>query len=196
MTAPKITFEEIAAYAAGELTGTDRQRVADAIASDAGLASRVARIAAAIATMRTDSSTPVPPESLARYRAVFREQYQEAPATSLFDLVEQVARLLFDSRTQPAVAGLRGVGAIQVVYEADGVLIELGIEGAGETRRVTGQISAESTPTTAVLRNEGDCVELELDEQGWFTADVPAGQYDLRVLLQDRVVTATDISIG
>src|SRR5262245_4752787 len=95
-----------------------------------------------IALIRADAAAEreeePPPEVVARAQRLLR-QHRAHGARSLRHLV---ARLIFDSRHRPAVAGLRALGSAgrQLVFEAGEYEVDLRLASDGDLHSLSGQV--------------------------------------------------------
>ncbi|HZI51765.1 MAG TPA: hypothetical protein VFE29_08070 [Terriglobia bacterium] len=133
-----------------------------------------------------------------------RENLEDAPrsvistANAIFEprpagrsIREVIASAIFDSSSQPALAGARGsAGTRQLLFSADEFDIHLRILVRGTQRRITGQLlsrekNRDVKGTQVHLVQQGKCVETtEVDRFGEFEFhEVPEGPLDLEVEL-------------
>lgn len=198
-------FEEtdLVRYAAGELDPQTAASVAEYLAGDGREhADRVARLRTAIATMRADTSAEPSADALERYKAIFRPQARPGWLDSARRVL---ATLVFDSRQQPALAGLRGgAAAVQLTFECELAEIEMELEAeTGQDRwHITGQATPTGEPTREIRIGwaprgaEVPTVDAVADERGVFSATLQAGDYDMFVSVGDTVVLIPELHIG
>jgi hypothetical protein len=128
------------------------------------------------------------PAAFDRYQAMF--SYVQTRPSSLQRFAQQLrARLTWDSRTQPALQGVRNATAhtYRQLYVATGAEIELMVERMGELRRVEGDlidIGQDDAPTSALvelLDANGEIVHMvEADVDGLFHLEnVAPGTYTI-----------------
>ncbi len=207
----KITYEQLIAYAVGELTPERAAEVAEHVARDREAAATVARYREAQATMRADDVTDPPARAVARAKAIFSPPRTEKGPSWWEQLEHVLATLIFDSRLQPALAGYRGAGSgFHLSFESKPGMVDLEAEpiersSAGiATRpswRLTGQIDAE-TPVSnvgvALVRRGSDrpAAQAVADEEGIFTLEAPPGRYDLYLRHDDSSIVLRDIELA
>jgi anti-sigma factor RsiW len=202
---PKRRFDDndLIRYAAGELDSQAEAAVSAYLADDGREhAASVARLRAAISTMRSDTSVEPSADAMDRYKAIFRPQ----PARGWLESARRVlADLVFDSRQQPALAGLRGgATAVQLAFECELAEIEMELEADADEGRwhVTGQATpfgdsgdeiriGWATPGAAA-----PTLEATADEHGAFSAILGAGEYDMFVQVGDTVVLIPRLRVG
>ncbi len=204
MTRHRIPYDMLIAYAAGDLTGADADRVQELLAGDPKAAQTVARFRMARETLQADDGVEPPVEAVASARAIF----QTAPRPSLTErAVQLVGELIFDSRAEPALAGLRGQAtAFQTTWRLspqDGLDLDLQAElvddaAGGERWRLVGQVvSREPTGSVRVdLCRAGSTApiqSIESDQRGAFLLHVEPATYDLYLNLPLGVVVVPGI---
>lgn len=145
----------------------------------------------------SDESVEPPPWVLRRAIGLF-QILSQPPAPSL--LQRLVASLVFDSLTQPQMAGVRQSSstARQILYRAGDWDVDLSLEAAeeSETVDITGQVlKAEASPEEVAgipvhLTQAGNIVlSTQTDRLGEFTFDrVPRGTYELNLELRGQQV--------
>ncbi len=208
MSKGSIIYEKLIAYAAEELSAAEAAGVEAHLARDPSAAATVARYRMVQATLRGDDSVAPPNEAVARARAIFEPaRTAAAPRPSLVEHLERfVARLLYDSRAELALAGLRGSGAgFQMTYELPGdAELDLQAEpgdGADGAWRLLGQV-ASAGPRSKLrvsLCRAGSLVPIrtvEADDRGAFALRVEPGTYDLHIGMPTGAVVASDIRIA
>ncbi len=204
MSRHRIPYDKLIAYAAGDLTGSDADRVQELLADDPQAADTVARFRMARETLQADDGVEPSAEAVMSARAIFRPR----PRTSFIErAAEGVAELIFDSRAQPAFAGLRGQAtAFQTTWRLspeDGLDLDLQAElvddGAGGERwRMVGQVvSREPLGSLQVeLCRAGSTATIEsvdTDQRGAFLLHLEPGTYDLYLNLPHSVVVVPGI---
>ncbi len=206
MSENQVTYEQLIAYAAGELAADEAAEVEAHLARDPSAAATVARYRMAQATLRGDDSVEPPAESVARARAIFDPGRAAAARPSIGEHVQRlVARLLYDSRAEPALAGLRGAGTgFQMSFELPGgAELDLQAEPADEADgawRLLGQV-APVLPRSKLrvsLCRAGSLLPIrtiEADERGAFALRVEPGTFDLHVSMPAGAVVIPDLRI-
>ncbi|MHC4413815.1 MAG: anti-sigma factor family protein [Planctomycetota bacterium] len=212
MGKPTITYQQLLRYAAGELSGPEAVEIEAHLARDPDAAATVSRYRLVRATLLADDGVDPPPEVVAKAKALFRRRAEvsKRPPGLIDQVAATIARLIFDSRVQPALAGLRGPATgFQLTYELSGARLDLEVEPAepaepaaeGAGWRLLGQI-ASPRPLPAVRvalcqagTDEPVCA-VESDERGAFALDAQPGTYDLRIHLPDGVAVVPDLRIS
>ncbi len=204
MSRHRIPYDKLIAYAAGDLTGSDADRVQELLADDPQAADTVARFRMARETLQADDGVEPPAEAVMSARAIFRSH----PRQSLIERAAAVVgELIFDGRAEPALAGLRGQAtAFQTTWRLspeDGLDLDLQAElvddGAGRERwRVVGQVvSREPLGSLRVdLCRAGSTAPIQSvdsDQRGAFLLHVEPGTYDVYLNLPHRVVVVPGI---
>jgi hypothetical protein len=209
MTGETVTMQDLLAYAAGELTGEAAERVAAFVAERPDAARTVELYRVAKQTTADDDTVAAPAETIARAKAIFSPQ----PATEKPGWLERldavIARLVYDSRVQPAAVRYVDSGRrIQMSFETDDADVDLELERHGRADSsapadrwtLTGQVGADPLPAgveVALLRADHDepIATARCDERGMFTLEATSGRYELRIRLGDAVVVLPDIAI-
>jgi hypothetical protein len=200
-----FTLEKLIAYAAGELDADATAAVEAHLRDSAEDARRVERLRRIIATMRSDDSVAPSAEALARAKALF----EVAPAPTwrawIGQLEQIVARLVYDSRTQPALAGYRGGGdAVQLSFESETATIDLELvpptKPPATKWTVLGQLATEWTMADVLVllvsRSDDDVfVGVRPDEHGVFMIRSEPGTYDLLIRFTDKLIRLPDIDL-
>lgn len=126
-----------------------------------------------------------PPESIAAAKDLFGWRTMDA----------ELAALTYDSLLEDEPASVRSVSTAlrTLTFDADGLTLELEIEGAGEGRRLTGQvIPAKAGGTTLTVTAGGVSVFPDVDDFGRFVAPLPAatGEVILQLVRSGGTVSA------
>ncbi len=204
-----IPYHELVAFAAGEVEGPRAAEIQVLLARDPAAARTVQRYRAAL------SSVPENPPAHAVTRAV--EIYDPArfagvAPSPIEQVVDLVARLIFDSRAELAPAGLRSpTASFHLTYALTGLddgseaQLELEAEPAdddddGRNWRLVGQISpARPLSLTRVmlfrLGTTTAVAEADVDERGVFMVSAEPGRYDLHFRGARTNVVASDVRI-
>jgi len=200
-----MKFETLMDYATDKLSKGDAARVEAHLSRTPEDAAKVARIRALLATLRSDDSVAPPGEAVVRARAIFKPDRLPERVGWLDRLERTVAALVFDSRQQPALAGLRGAAdQIQLSYESEVGEIDIELQtvpGADPARwAVVGQISLNepSSDVQIALVSQPDemiCVQVDPDEHGVFSLQADEGTYDLLIRASDRVIVLPHVEL-
>lgn len=206
MRQEKITFEHLVAYTSGELGACDAAMV-EAYLADLPEAARTARrLHEVMSTLRADDTVPATADAVRR--ALATSSPFATPAPDWLAPLRLIARLVFDSRAQLAVAGYRGGAArYQLAYESEPVRLDLQVlpreRSAGDAWRLRGQVTVHRDAQlgeVALLaeRTETLVATAIPDHLGRFKIDSPSGVYDLRIELDDgtRSIVAPRLEIG
>ena len=160
---------------------------------------RLARMAHTLKVLPELGRLPVPEEAMERARAIFRERFSQPERPSI------LAQLIFDSRTNLALAGARGEesASIQQHYRTERYDIDLWQEGAEEkTWYLIGQVLSTQgnmilQPEAVLLRSsEGVTRMARIDPREFHFDAVPEGSYEMTVQLGEMDVTLPDVLVG
>jgi anti-sigma factor RsiW len=146
-------------YVRGLVDEPARRAMVAHLGECAECAGRVAAVSRVAETIAWDAAHPIAPAVLARVHALAGR----LPRPTQGALARVIAQVRFDSRTQPAPAGVRtaGTGLRQMVFEADRFQVHVQWERGTSDGRVTvvGRISAQtgaSVPTGIPVQAVGD----------------------------------------
>lgn len=190
------SFTELVDWVEGRLPSQRGARVSAQVDGDAQLQDAVEWIRRFLATAAQAPLTQPPDQLRAALRAVFREQ------SGRRDGMRGAARLvlLFDSRRDHTLSGVRGVDAdmgIQLAYTGDAADLVLDVCHVSDTAaRVDGQLflrdEQPASTEVAVRAADGRLTHASgLDPLGRFTAgEVPVGPIEVRVRAGDVDVVA------
>ncbi|MHC5113010.1 MAG: anti-sigma factor [Planctomycetota bacterium] len=207
MTNQRINDEKLLAFAAGELEGTEAQQVQAFIADHPEAAATVTLYRLAKTRRRLDDTVAPSATAVERAKAVFSQRTATAPAGWLDRLTEIVARVVYDSRLQPAAVRYTDTGSrFQLSFETDAADVDLQAErltagdDAPERWRLIGQLSADPEPGVVEARAEtaggGEVVgTARSDERSIFTLDLAPGTYDIRIVLADAEIVLPNIEV-
>ena len=193
----KITHQQLIAYAAGELQGADAEQVQAHLKRDADAARTVHRYRLARQTVLGDDAVDPPTEVLERAKSIFDPTVHGRDRQSLAECVGGlIAQLIFDSRAQPALAGLRGQAtSFQMTWRlSPETEMELDLQAeltdapGGELWQLVGQVTSRDSigPLTVSLCHAGSIAaahSTDADERGSFVLRVGRGHYDLHLHL-------------
>jgi hypothetical protein len=155
-----------------------------------------------------DDSTPATPTAIERAHAIFVRNHKTALAEGWVDRVHGfIARLVYDSRVQPAAVRFTGVqDQILLTYETDLGEIEIetrrSIDHTGVERwRMMGQISGELAQTAKrvelQLHPTGAIIaQSPVAADGVFELESPAGRFVLIVETDSGRVSVPEMTIG
>ncbi len=197
MSHPRITHQQLIAYAAGELGGADAEQVQAHLERDADAAQTVRRYRLARETVLGDDGVDPPTEALERARSIFDPTVHAGDRQGLAESVGGlIAQLIFDSRAQPASAGLRGQAtSFQMTWRLapeSGMELDLQAElieaPAGERWQLVGQVTSRDPigPLTVSLCHAGSIAaadSVDADDRGSFVLRAEPGPYDLHLHL-------------
>jgi hypothetical protein len=195
MAAP--SYEQLIAFAAGELPDEQAAAVDAHVQRNAEAAAIMTAWRVVHETVRGDDGVNPSSAAIERARAIFAQRAAAAPASSGFarwleGAQQFVARLVYDSRVQPAAVRFAGEDdRINLTFETDTGEVDLQAErlhseDAGEQRwRIVGQISESASGSREVaLARAGsrDAVKVvAADEHGVFNFETGPGAYDLLI---------------
>ena len=210
MSSAKMNYDQLIAYAAGELTSEQATEVQAYLAANPKAAEPIAMYRQAQSALQADQNAAPPAEVVAKAKAIFASAPSEPAASWLDHLQQLLADLVFDSRAQPAMAGYRGPATtFQLSFECDAANIDLEAEPMTSTVaapsekmqwRIMGQVDWEdaSSPVQIAVVDPGTenpIAETIADEHGMFDVQVPAGRFDVLFQADDKVVVLRDIEI-
>jgi len=197
------SFETLLALAMGELSDADVQAAEAAIASDARLARQFDELRRSVVALRASRMETPPAEWVSSAKAIFKPAPRVSPVEWLNRAVAAVASLVFDSRSQPALAGMRGESeGTTLSYESPLASVDLQVTG-GEASgwTVLGQVDAEEATGSKRLAfvRQGTleiAAETTTDEHGRFRVCLSAGEYDLLCELSNELLRLDAVRIG
>ncbi len=202
-----ISFEQIVAYASGELTGREASTVMAYLAVLPEAARTAQRLQEVIQRLRADDTVPGTATAVRRALMLLQSR-DEVPTPDWLAPIRLFATLVFDSRAQLAMAGYRGSAAsYQLAFESEPARVDLQIlpqDGTvGDHWRVRGQITVHDDAEVNAVSLLAEHTETTLatavpDQAGRFKIDSRAGVFDLRIDLDDgtRSVVASRLEIG
>ena len=208
MAADDHTIQDLIRFARGEIDAASPkgEAIATLIEDDAE-ARDIVRIAqlATNGIAVNEGETPSA-DLIASAKAIFTEdRLPGAVGRWLSNIDRVIAALLFDSRAQPATAGLRSAAAasrIQLTYEADDLDIEVQLEKLAPTRwRVMGQIDSDAMPSprSVAITEAGSTKEIlqaiDTDEHGMFSTEVDAAKIDIHIQQGNSAITLPGIDL-
>ena len=202
------TYDNLIAYAAGDLPKPQADAVEVYLAGHPDAAATVARYRTVNGLATADDSVEPPAHVLARAKALFTLK-TATPWQGWLEAADAlVARLVFDSRVQTA-AVRRGHGdaAFQLAFEVEDAEIDLTVTRLATQNvsdqarwRVVGQVAAddetEPWPVAVYAHGQEDpAVRTMTDEQGMFDLELTAGSYDLMIERGGRPLVLPTIDV-
>lgn len=203
-----ISFETLMDYREGRLGAAAMRRVRQHL--ERNCASCQERLTwmetflPALQSALTMEAVSVSPAALTFARNIAREHFQASPSPKPPTFIERLARVLFDSRQTPALAGARGQAdqAFRLVFDAGNCHIDLWAEFEREQRGyLIGQIMpldggtplhAESVVLTA---EDGSLFPATWEANEFHIAGVPAGTYILKIRRDGEQIIAPDVHL-
>lgn len=205
MPTQPITYEQLVAYAAGELEPALIPMVESHVAIDPEAAETVRLYRQVRATGRTDDSIAPPTATLEAAKALMAERLARRPRVGLLESLKRiVAELAFDSRPRLAVAGLRGATeSYQLSFECPAATVDLEVERFVDGGQVRFRLMGQVTPTsdaavgTVALSAPGafePIATTDADERGVFSMTTQPGRFDVLVMVDDAVIVLGGIA--
>jgi hypothetical protein len=202
-------FEELVALVLGELDPVRAAELESSLGKRPHAADQLASLRRLCRSLpAADEHVGPSPRVLEQVRALFassRQRPQVESASAGKALRALIASIVFDSRTQFAVAGFRGgVGSYHLSLTCEIGEIDLRIEPASAPRgrwSVLGQVelAGDADRASIVARRAADelhLVQTTTDDHGMFRFEVGAGTYDIRIGLGDAEVTLPPLEVG
>lgn len=187
-------IEQLAALAAGELSQADESVLRQRLAEDTGLAESWRAISDVVGFLRDEPASVPSPSAVEAAKRLLAEHRASAGVQGLVqDLADGVRRIIatltLDTRSQPMVAGLRGMGSTMLSYSSEVCDIDMEITpGDGQGSIVRGQIddadveSAERDWSVCrVEENSGERTELATTSHGAFFMQLTDGEHPIVV---------------
>ena len=201
-----VGFERLIDYLDGRLSDEDGRLVAEHLAQGCGRCEADSRWYGLLASMKGMPEPPEPPAWI--FKRAVRLFEKSPPAGKVAKRTARAAaRLIFDSLSQPALAGARSGAAPSrhLLYAVDDYSIDLRIEATDEARiNLIGQVlSTTESGFDAVsgiaigLAREGKTVSSAVtDEIGAFMIRrVGSGEYNLQIDLRGRIIDVEGLSV-
>ena len=207
MKQQNVTLTNLIAYASGELNGQAAAMVEAYLAVVPEAAQATRRLQEVIDTLRTDDTQVPSADAVLRALKILQPARSE-PLADWLGPIRVLARLVFDSRNRPALAGYRGeASSCQVAFESDPARLDLQITPQGEpshgTWRLRGQVSTRDDAgidSVSLLRHRTSTVVAAVvpDDVGRFKLTSGPGVYDLQIELDQgtRTVLAPGLEVG
>lgn len=181
MPSEPISLEVLLKYAAGELSSDEAAAVERLTATSEGARKALSQVRSLRALMLADDSEAAPAGAVAKAKAV----YQPKARPGIVDQIKRfIGELVFDSRSEAAMAGLRGGDeGFQLSYHSP--VAELDIEclpsGEGEWR-IRGHITPSGGLPESVELSGPTVSTAAPDHHGGFVMTVTPGEYELRLV--------------
>lgn len=203
----RTSYRQLIDFAAGE-RGPRTTTIKAFLDSHRAAAATVALYRLARATLLADDGIDPSSAAVASARALFSPQRPGAAAEGLADQVARIlGRLIYDSRAEPALAGLRGPACgFQLTFELPDAQLDLHAEpidgdGGSARWRLVGQLACSGTaPEMRVELHRADSTEpvrtVDAEQRGIFTIDTPPGLYELHLRLPEATVVIPEIDIS
>lgn len=206
-----VSFRELVEFATGELNDEQRGRIEQALAGSTALLRDLEQIRRVLEAIRTDDTVHPPDELVERVASLAARHRSDEQADSMPVWQDRaaclIAQLVFDSRSQPALAGFRGASeSYHLAYHSESAIVDLQVTPAtddseGGSFRVRGQVTpgtSDRARGVRLLAHGSDQVvtETTADERGWFRFVTNGGLYDLKVALTQDTILLPDLPIG
>ena len=202
-----VGFERLIDYVDGRLSEEDQRLVSDHLEQGCKRCDADRRWYGLVASLK-GVPEPVEPPAWVFRRAV--RLFENKPQTESVGkrAARAIARLMFDSLSQPALAGARsgGTSSRHLLYAVDDYSIDLRIDGTAETGLdLIGQVLStsesgfEGVAGIAIdLARQGETVSSTVtDEIGTFKMNrIDLGEYDLQIKARDMIIKVSDLPIS
>lgn len=196
----RISLETLLDYLEGRTAEAAGREIATHLESGcARCTPQVAELQRLLPVMREAYEYEAPASVVERAKAIHRERFVKPTRISL------IGRLISDSRAGFAMAGARGAerAGVRMVFATDDHDIDLWQEREpGGSWYVIGQAVVRSsgnalTPDAVeLLTPSGIVSEATAEADEFHLADVPAGSYDLRLVLGDTDIILPNVTVG
>lgn len=205
MSEQPITNEQLIRYATGELESKEVAETEAHLLSSPQATKYIEKVRSVLKTMQTDDTQAPSLSLIKRTVATFSAVEERSPLAWLEPLRQVIAKLIFDSRAQPALAGFRGSSdGYQLTYKNELACVDLGVtkqQTHRDTFRLRGQTTTEQKRefgSVALLETGGKTPHAvaEMDKHGRFKIDAKPGKYDLAVQIGDEALIVQEILIG
>jgi hypothetical protein len=204
MTETNELFENLVAYAVGELNAEEVRSVERRLADSPSLRADLDAIRQFLKTMREDDTVMPQEHLIQRVLRIFDQNNVHNSSSTLERTGRFIAQLIFDSRAQPTLSGFRGRGeGYHLMYASEVGEVDLQVtrDSAASSKllEIRGQVSAaDAHPTLIHLARRGDeetIREAYTDQQGTFRFDTQPGWYDLRIEFAEKTLLVEDVHI-
>lgn len=203
------TFEQLIAYAAGDLSPESARAVEANIGSDPKAAAVVQAWRAARQLVASDDGVEPPAAALARARAIFNSRAVAGGAAGMLAswisaIDRVVARLVYDSRLQPAaVRHADTQDRLILTFETDDGEVDLQAERLPQAAgwRILGQVTESGSAALreiALMSHGADSLTATAvsDERGMFSLEAPTGEYELLIRRGERAIVLAPLSLN
>lgn len=191
---------------AGTLDAAQASALARLVSQDPELALRLTRLRVAVEATRDDAREAPPSAVIAAAKELGRRlESRRAPSlleqfTRVLDAV--IARPVFDSRLEGALAGLRGGSGFALAFAAEGAEIEIECGAIdGDRFGIMGQATGCAfTRVECFTERDGAVVavtDVAIDADGMFRLELPTDRYTFRFhrLGQDRPIDVIGVDV-
>lgn len=191
-------------FAMNQLSATEAAAVAAELARNPQARDTVERLRLVARTLREDDSTPAPASTLAAAKRLFRERPVAPPVGWLEQLQRLVAALVFDSRPQAALAGVRGAtGTFQLSFESEAADVDVQLEQIDQETgswQILGQVTPHLSGTVqaVVLATRGTFEIVNAatpDANGAFCLKAGRGSFDILISVADALVVLPGVEL-
>lgn len=202
---PPEMIEAMLALALGTLeddAAADRLR--RQLAQDPWLATEMSRISRLVDALRQGPLASPPAAVAAKARGLLAGSDAASPEGLFQRLATVIATLIFDSRSEQALAGFRSAPALDVAsfhltFESPSGEVDLQIRSGppGTDVRVLGQVESDQSAHQAILRQRQEAVcATDIDSHGMFSLDAPPGMYDLDIILEQAIIRVPSLDLA
>ena len=192
---PHLSFARLADLADEEIPKDERTALMHHVLGCTRCAGELQRLRQIISSLRTDMAEDAPRQVIARAVNIFRERERQPVRWRRI-----VASLTFDSMRSTPAFGVRSgqTAPRQLLFEAEGIDLDLRLSPQGEEWMVTGQVLNSGCAGGQVeLQGEAASETTELNELCEFKLSaVPSGGYSLRFRLQEVEVEVPQLELG
>ncbi|MHC5005744.1 MAG: anti-sigma factor family protein [Planctomycetota bacterium] len=208
MSGNGVTFEQLVAYACGDLDDAEASVVESYLAAIPNAAADIAKLREVLETLCTDDTEPPTAEAIRRALAAWSVRRAGRILEWLRHAEHVMAEVVYDNRQRLAMPGFRGAASTcALAYKCPDGRVDLQVRRIPRSPngwwRLRGQVSHADTPAIGsvaiVSAGTQEAVAVtKPDRYGRFKIDTPPGVYDLLVELDygERVIVAPDIAFG
>lgn len=201
-----VGFQQLVDYLDGRLSDNDGGRVEEHLAGGCERCEADRNWYSLLKSMKGVPESEPPSWVFRRAVRLFEARHHSESAPKR--LARAVARLVFDSFNQPAVAGARSSGALSrhLLYAVDDYSIDLQIAPKGESGAdLIGQVLSASEPgfdsvagLTIDLALKGETISSTVtDDIGIFImSKIDLGEYDLQIDARDMIINVVGVPVS